>query len=208
MDNTLVEKFKKYLQSREAENIEKKIHDFELLLANKYDKDTVVDEIGDFYDYICGRPFRWTAFARYIQTRYCLDKYKHILDIGCGREAYTSQELLKRGYDVVGIDPKVKEVGCLRVIKGYFNYLLTNVSEYDLLVGLEPCDGTEHIIRSALKNDKEFVVVPCYAPHNSIDGIIFKDYQTYHSYLLKISNEIMIDEVKILNKSLTIIKRK
>jgi hypothetical protein len=208
MDNTLVVRFKKYLQSREAEDIEKKINDFELLLANKYDKDTIVDEIGDFYDYICGRPFRWTAFARYIQTRYCVDKYKHILDIGCGREAYTSQELLKRGFNVVGMDPKVKEIEGLKVIKNYFDYLKTDVSEYDLLVGLEPCEGTEHIIRSALRNDKEFAVIPCYAPHDSIDGKTYKDYQAYHSYLLNISNEIVIDEVKILNKSLTIIKRK
>jgi SAM-dependent methyltransferase len=206
MQNVLVEKFKKYLQDREADDIEKKIHDFELVLANKYNKDTVIDEIGDFYDYLFGRSYRWTAFVRYIQARYCVDKYKNILDIGCGKQAYTSQELVKRGYNVVGIDPKVKEIEGLRVIKDYFNYLKTDVSEYNLLVGLEPCEGVEHIIRSALRNDKEFAVIPCYASHDSIDGRSFKDYQSYHSYLLNISNEIMIDEVKILGKPLTIIK--
>jgi SAM-dependent methyltransferase len=208
MNNVLTEKFKNYLQNREADDIESKINDFELLITNKYDKNTIADEIVDFYDYIYGRPYRWTAFARYIQTRYSVDRYRNILDIGCGKDAYTSQELLKRGYDVVGIDPRAKEINGLKIIKDYFNCLKTDVSKYDLLVGLEPCEGTEHIIRSALRNDKEFVVIPCYAPHNSIDGKTFKDYQTYHSYLLDISNEIMIDEVKILGKTLTVIKRK
>ena len=205
--DVLVERFKQYLLSIEADDMDAKIEAFKLLVKNKYTKNTIFDEIGDFYDSLYGNSHRWTAFARYIQTRYKVEEYKRILNIGCGKEANTSQELIKRGYDVVSIDPKVKEIEGLKVIKEYFDYLKTNVNSYDLLIGLEPCDATEHAIRSALNNDKDFAIALCYAPHNSIDGRVFDDYKMWHVYLQSISKEIVIDNVKILGKQMTIIKR-
>ena len=50
-------------------------------------------------------------------------------------------------------------------------YFTTNsdVSNHDLLVGIYPCEATEAIIESAIKNDKDFYVAMCGDAHSS-DG--------------------------------------
>lgn len=208
MNEIIINQFRKYLERIEAEDIDKKTNDLMLYITNQYKENTICDEIVDFYDILNGNPSRYTAFARYIQTRFKINSYKNVLDVGCGIFALTTKELISKGYNAVGMDPKVKNIQNLYTIREYFDYLKTDVSNYDLLVGLEPCDATEHIILSGLKNDKEIAVVPCFAPHNAIDGTKYKDYIEYHKALLNISSSLYMEEVKILNKGMHVIRNR
>lgn len=70
----------------------------------------------------------------------------------------------------------------------------TNIKHYDMLVGLEPCDATEHIIRQGLKYDKPCDVLLCAVPHNALNGKTFKSAQEWQEYLLSISSELTIKE--------------
>ena len=68
----------------------------------------------------------------------------------------------------------------------------TNIINFDLIVGLEPCGATEHIIRQALKYDKPFDVSLCAAPHNALNGDTFNSYLEWYNHLKNISKEVSI----------------
>lgn len=70
----------------------------------------------------------------------------------------------------------------------------TDIAKFNIIVGLEPCDATEHIIRQSLKYNKPFEINLCAAPHKGLNGETFRTYKQWYDYLLKISKEILIIE--------------
>ena len=68
----------------------------------------------------------------------------------------------------------------------------TDISKFDLIVGLEPCDATEHIIRQGLKYEKPFEVSLCYQAHNGLNGQKFNTPEDWYKHLQQISNEVDI----------------
>ena len=74
----------------------------------------------------------------------------------------------------------------------YSKNLGTPINQYDLLVGLEPCDATEHIIRQSLKYDKPFEIFLCYQVHKALNGIKFTCPEDWYEYLSSISKEVKI----------------
>lgn len=160
----VLDTYKQYLIKRESENINLKLKEMEQYLKDSSKLLVVSDELVDFFDLLNERTTRWQAFRRYIEINYKLEKYKRVLDVGCGISRDLSLELENKGYIVSSIDPRLKEANGITTIKDYFNYLKTDVSYYDLLVGLEPCDATEHIMKSGLNNNIPFAV-GFYVPH-------------------------------------------
>lgn len=206
MSTTLVEKYKNYLQERQSENISEKINEF-ITFSKGIKLEKVCDEFIDFYDMLLKKPTRWQAFRRYIETRFPKKQYPSILDVGCGIFAELSLDLVSKGYTVSSIDPKVTEKENLKTIKGLFDFKTTDVSSYNLIVGLEPCDATEHIIRSAILNNKSFCICLCGVPHkNIITGKIFENRDEWIEYLLKIDPSIIFEKKTILEKSMSIIR--
>lgn len=98
----------------------------------------------------------------------------NILEIGSGRiPAFANliaseQNRIKKGtitiYDplLVELTPKYHN---MTLHKEYFN-LDTDVSMYDLLVGIMPCEATESILESAISNKKDFYVAMCGCVHS------------------------------------------
>lgn len=211
-ENPFIKKLIKYLIMRESDDIENKIIEFEKITAG--DKlINVSDEVSDFLDLLFRNPTRWKSFANYIKDNYQLKKYNNILDVGCGKFADLSIELIKEGYNVTCIDPNLNtdkiNVAELKLIKDIFDYRIFDVAKYDLIIGLEPCDATEHIVRSALNNNKEFVVSLCATPHKSIDGKSFLNKNEWYQYLLNLySDALSLEHVEIMEKKHCIIKRK
>ena len=127
-----------------------------------------------------------------------------MLDVGAGRMCHLSEKLANLGSSVVAMDPniritdseaKAKKIMALR--KELFTCDMfakhhngTDVTLYDLLVGLEPCMATEHIIRQGLADDKPFDVALCYANHSALNGKTFKTPEEWYYYLKSISSEI------------------
>lgn len=205
----VLDTYKQYLIKRESENINLKLKEMEQYLKDSSKLLVVSDELVDFFDLLNERTTRWQAFRRYIEINYKLEKYKRVLDVGCGISRDLSLELENKGYIVSSIDPRLKEANGITTIKDYFNYLKTDVSYYDLLVGLEPCDATEHIMKSGLNNNIPFAVALCATPHNAINGRRFKTREDWYNYLLKESQgEAIIEEKKILTKRFYILRNK
>lgn len=206
MSPALVDRYRKYLQERKSENISEKINEF-INFSKGVKLTTVHDEFIDFYDIILNKPSRWQAFRRYIETRFPKSDYSSVLDVGCGIFADLSLELISKGYNVSAIDPKVTEIQNLKTIKDLFDFKTTDISSYNLLVGLEPCDATEHIIRSAISNKKAFCICLCGVPHNNIiNGEPFKDLRKWIDYLLNIDTSIIFEKKIILEKTMGIIR--
>ena len=172
-------------------------------------KDRVIaDEVFDFYvsEKLAQNEPRTTSFIRHLISKYNTTTTPKVLDVGAGRMCHLSTELGERGFKVVAIDPKIrlkdseiKQRKIQRIIKQpfycdeYGNG--TDISNFDLLVGLEPCDATEHIIRQGLKYEKPFEVSLCYQAHNALNGKTFATPEDWYEYLQQISNEINITRI-------------
>ena len=171
-----------------SETIDDVVYDF--LLSLKVDERKPREEI----------------FASHITGKYSNIQFRKIMDVGAGRMCKLSSVLAKCGYKMYAIDPNIrltpKEAGKLKIASISKNKFLcdefsasgkgTNVQNYDLIVGLEPCDATEHIIRQALKHDKPFEIALCAAEHDALDGTKFKTYLEWYEYLKGISSEVKI----------------
>jgi len=209
MPNLLIESFRKFLITRQSDQIEDKVKDFSDFISGNYKKDIIYDEIVDYYDIVKGEYTRWQSFARYIETRFPKETYPRVLDVGCGPLADLSLSLNEKGYGVTGIDPRVNQINQLKTIRQSFNYLKTDISSYDLIVGLEPCEATEHIIRSSIQSNVPCAIKLCAKAHDSMNGQQFLNKEDWYNYLLSLSNtKGIIEEKKILNKPNIILKIK
>lgn len=173
-------------------------------------EDTITDEVYDFLiakNLIKNMP-RHIKFAKYILSKYNTQNTKKILDVGAGRMCHLSQRLARSKFDMTAIDPNIRlteeetQKANIQVFKNKFycdefaskDILSTDISKYDLLVGLEPCDATEHIIRQSLKYDKPFEISLCAAPHKTLTGEMPNNYELWYKYLKGISTDISINE--------------
>ena len=174
-------------------------------LENK--EDTIDDEVFDFLvqrKLVKNEP-RETTFMRYLTEKYRSFKNLRVLDVGAGRTCALSQSISKQGGKVTAMDTNIRlsndtlKKAKLVVAKKLFmcddcasNGKGTNIDRFDLIVGLEPCDATEHIIRQAIKYNKAFDISLCASPHKSLDGKTFKTYEEWYDYLSSISKKVSI----------------
>lgn len=205
MDMLILKKANEYLK-RNPERFNTAEKDKFLLDLKAYllkqDK-AITDEVFDFLvsEKLIKNEPRTQTFIRHLISKYN-SSYK-VLDVGAGRMCNLSTELGKRGFKVVSMDPKIrlkdseiKACKIQRIIKRPFccdEYGKgTDISHFDLIVGLEPCDATEHIIRQGLKYNKPFEVSLCYQAHDALSGQKFATPEDWYEYLQQISNEINI----------------
>lgn len=173
---------------------------------------TIDDEVYDFLvnSQIISNISRHVIFFRYLSNKYGNFKGLKTLDVGAGRMCHLSALLAKKGAHVTAIDPsirlttkeahdmKIKEIQKKIFVCDEFarNNNGTDISNSDLIVGLEPCMATEHIIRQGLKHDKPFDVTLCATNHSALNGEKFKNVEDWYKYLRGISCELEIDEYK------------
>lgn len=173
-----------------------------IYLNNKTMSDEVFDFLCDLK--IIKSPNRHLNFAKYLTKKYDDLTDYFILDVGAGRMCHLSEILAKSGSKVIAMDPKIrltrleaKEKRIQEIRKELFQcdkfakiQSPTDISSFDLVVGLEPCMATEHIIRQGLTHDKPFDVLLCETAHNSLTGKEFKSTEQWINYLMSISKEI------------------
>ena len=174
--------------------------------------ETIDDEVYDFLLSlkVDGRKPREEVFASHIIKKYSNIQFRKIMDVGAGRMCKLSSVLAKCGYKMYAIDQNIrmtsKEAGKLKIASISKNKFVcdefassgkgANIQNYDLIVGLEPCDATEHIIRQALKFDKPFEIALCAAAHDALDGTKFQTYLEWYEHLKGISSEVKITKKK------------
>lgn len=173
-------------------------------------KGTIHDETFDFFQWQYGLSGRQEIFCKYILDNY-YQKYggKEVLEVGCGRTAKLSK-LLSYDFRMTAIDPKLAIKGLLNFahIKGFFDENMP-IDRFDLIIGLEPCEATEHIVRACVKARKEFVVVLCGVPHDAINGKTFDDVHDWYEYLVSIDRDFLkLDRLNMNGFNPYIIKNK
>ena len=191
-----------------AKEKERFLKDFQEFLSGK--SKIVADEVFDFlvsFGFTKDLP-REKEFANHLNKKYSFVKFKNVLDVGAGRLCKLSRELTRLGFQTTAIDPNIRisaseakafKLKAVKTSKFFCDEFAKNgrgfdVSSFDLIVGLEPCDATEHIVRQSLKYDKPFDVLLCAAPHDALSGENFKTYEEWYDHLRKISSEIEISK--------------
>ena len=170
---------------------------------------TIDDEVFDFLvqsKLVKNEP-REATFMRYLTRKYGNLKNRRVLEVGAGRICTLSQSIAQQGGKVTAMDTNIRinndilRKAKIVAVKKLFmcddfskNGTGTNIDRFDLIVGLEPCDATEHIIRQALKYDNPFDINLCAAPHKGIDGETFKTYKDWYNHLKSISESVSIIE--------------
>ncbi len=166
----------------------------------------ISDKLYDFFVYLGIREPRHQTFGEEIIKKYPVENYKNVLDVGAGRVCRLSQYLEEKGYKVTAMDPDIRiskeeaDEKNIKIIKEKFScdeYSEgkegTNIENYDLLIGLEPCDATEHIIRQCIKYNKDFEILLCASPHNSIEGKKFNTREEWYNYLKSINSKLKLE---------------
>ncbi len=180
-------------------------------LQNYLDSKTITidDEVFDFLvqqKLVQNEP-REKSFEKYLIKKYESVNGLNILDVGAGRTCTLSKILATDGAKMTAMDVNIRicndDLRRMRIkaLKNFFrcdeyskNGRGTDVKNFDIIVGLEPCDATEHIIRQALKYDKPFDVCLCVAPHKGLNGLMFGSFEEWYNYLKSISKEVTILE--------------
>lgn len=177
------------LLEEEFEKIEKE-------MENKKEN-TISDQYLDFKLWYAGFPSREESFAEYLINKLKGRKCTKILNVGCGRKPVLSEILENEGYEVYNIDPKL-EINGRRFFKMKFNYNLNFAEHFDLVIGQEPCEATEHIIRYCDRKKIPFYIVLCGVPHDSIDGEKFESAEKWYEYLEHLSENIEFEYPDLL----------
>ena len=188
-----------------SEEKQKFLVDLSLYLERK--NGVIADEVFDFLvqrGLIYNEP-REQSFTSHLIKKYGSLKGVKVLDVGAGRICVLSKAISEKGAKVTAMDTNIrlteKELEKLNItiVKKLFrcdefarNGVGTNVGRYDLILGLEPCGATEHIIRQALKYDKPFDITLCATPHKGLRSETFKTYMEWYEHLSKISKEVSI----------------
>ena len=170
-------------------------------------EDVLDDEVFDFLvqKKLIKNESREQTFIKYLTKKYGALKDFSILDVGAGRVCSLSKGMVEKGASVTAMDSNIRlndsqlRSAKILAIKKLFrcddyakNGVGTNIENYSLIVGLEPCGATEHIIRQSLKYDTPFDVALCAAPHNGLNGETFSSYKQWYEYLRRISKEVNI----------------
>ena len=185
------------------------LQDFNEYLSNS--KNFITDEVYDFLTTI--NPLmrtRESEFVSYLNGKYKNLRFGKVCDVGSGRLCKMSIILSNKGNQMYAIDPNIRisqseatKLGIRKISKDRFvcdkfasHEKGTNISHYDMILGLEPCGATEHIIHQSLKYEKPFNILLCYEAHQALNGKTFRSPEEWFEYLSKISSEVELEKVK------------
>ncbi len=197
MEKYREELIKCYEKFREENPLEFEQEQFDRVEKDLYTprKGIASDEFVEFRLWSKGFKSRQEYFAEFVEKILPVSRYKKLLEVGAGRNMRLSKILAEKGYEMTAMDPRLEEElvrdelekgEASRKIEGKierFEFGKTNISEYDGIIGQEPCDATEHIVRACIQEKKSFVVSLCGAPHRLINGEMPKDVEEWYSYL-------------------------
>ena len=134
-----------------------------------------------------GQKSRQESFCSYVVRNFPCRRYPHLLEGGGGRQARLSQLLAQQGYQMSAIDPKLQRIPAhVEGIVASFHHARTPISSYDAVIAQEPCDATEHIVRSCIRERKDFVISLCAEAHRLISGEQPDSVEAWYRYLVSL----------------------
>lgn len=152
---------------------------------------TISDQCLDYQLWCQGLKSRQELFADYLAESLAGRRIKTILEVGGGRSGRLSRLLAERGYHMTCMDPKleIEDGPSVRAVREMFDYRATSLTGYDLVIGQEPCEAAEHIVRACLAQNIPFIVALCGTPHILISGEQPEDVWQWYHYLGEIDRE-------------------
>ncbi len=112
---------------------------------------------------------RQEKFANKVLERIQGKKISKILEVGAGAVPFASICLADKGYDVTAIDPKIRKdgfpdeviarLGVTQIGKDYTGNI--DLSEFDLIIGQNPCPVTPDIVKNSVEAGKSYFVEFC-----------------------------------------------
>ena len=202
VDEKLIQ-FKKFYEQNPYDFSEEEFNKVRVDIVNSRNG-IVHDEYVDFSLWLKGLKSRHSYFIDYVIDKFPITKYKKILEVGCGRNPRVSKELLKRGYIMTAIDPRISNYNKtviskkdervdaktnVNYISSEFVFGETDISVYDAVIAQEPCEATEHIVRACVSEKKDFIISLCGTPHRLVSGKMPKDLNEWYDYLEEIGGE-------------------
>ncbi len=149
-------------------------------------------DVDQIYCYLNKVNIKTTIYNTFynITKKYFDLKNKRILEVGCGKIPILSGLFKDNNINIDAIDSNIlinnyKDITTIKydLQKEY------DISKYDLIIGLRPCNITENIIDMCFKYKKDFIIYLCPCIHKSKNNNIFNTYEEWISYLKdKISN--------------------
>lgn len=149
----------------------------------------VYETIGLFDNY----PNLYKANLKYLMD--CYDINTDILEVGGGYVPAFAKKISdnQKSGSVSVMDPSliVNNYGNLKIYKENFTET-TDVSSFKLLVGIQPCDATLPMIKSANKNNIDMYMMLCGCTHfNNFYRYSYISYEMWVSYI----EEVMKDTI-------------
>lgn len=121
----------------------------------------------------------------------------NILEVGSGYIPILAK-YLENDAKVTMMDPKIIFRDYAKgTIKNESFTLNTNLDKYDLIIGYNPCEATESMIRNAITNQKDFAIATCGCCYLPID-YPNRTKENWHKYLIRIASELGKNEYKII----------
>ncbi len=158
----------------------------------------VSDEYLDFRLWARQQPSRVETFFKHIEPK--LRKYSgKILEVGCGPRALLALRLRSVGHEVEAMDPQIGDT-LLRSRDGFYRQALSmksDISQYDCVVALEPCDAAEIIIQLCVAEQKPYAIVPCGTPHARLDGQIPRTAESWWMHLVSLDKRIHLEPLSV-----------
>ncbi len=170
-----------YLQ----EEIEEK-----LFLGYTNNNDTI-NQIYCFLNLVNDNINAYKAFITILEDNF--DLTKKVLEVGAGTIPILAKYLIDKKVNVDIIDPIIifDKLVDTNIIKEKFTEK-TNIDKYNLIIGYNPCGATEDMIKSAIKNKKDFCIALC--------GCCFLPNE-YKNRTPKVWHEYLFDLAKGLGKN-------
>lgn len=137
----------------------------------------------------------YKEFIKIIKKHF--DKNINILEVGAGTIPILAKYLETERYTVDIIDPNIifDNITHGKITKDHFNRK-TDISNYDLIIGYNPCKATEDIIRNSIKLKKDFCIALCgccFLPESFKE----RNPKIWHEYLINLTTELSSTDYEI-----------
>lgn len=188
LDN--LQRFKEYKRLNPNELSHQQFDKLEAAIRHP-DSKLIPDEHIDFLLWCLHCPSRQESFASFIANKLSNNKGAKILEVGGGKTGRLSRFLSEKGFNMTCIDPKLELRSSTNIefIRGKFDYRRFDISPYDYVIGQEPCDATEHIVRACIRDHVPFLISLCGVPHKLIFGKKPRKAKDWYDYLINLSSE-------------------
>jgi len=165
-----------------------------LLLGYTNNNDTI-NQIYCYLNIVDDNINAYKGFINILKNNFDLNK--NILEIGAGNIPILIKYLEEEKINVDIVEPNIIFDNIIKgkIIKEKFTEK-TNISNYDLIIGYNPCQATESIIKNAIKHNKDFCIALCgccflpdiYTERTPIE---------WHKYLLDVAKKLSKDKYEV-----------